>query len=70
MNLRRIFQPRNPLFWLTLALNILSAGLVWIVQNRPLSTPVAVVIALFALSNALFGSWFMWRLVKDTPPHS
>ena len=37
MRLSRLFQPRNPLFWLMLALNGLSAALAWIISNRSLT---------------------------------
>ncbi len=52
MKLFRVFQPRNPLFWLMLALNALSAALAWIVQNRPFNTVAMIVVAVFALCNA------------------
>ena len=67
MKLFRVFQPRNPLFWLMLALNALSAALAWIVQNRPLNTVAMVVVAVCALCNALVGTWVLWRLVRDEP---
>lgn len=67
MKWSRLIQPRNPLFWLTLALNALSVALVWIVQNRPLNTPAMLLIASMALGNALLGSWLMWRLLRDEP---
>ncbi len=67
MKLSRLIQPRNPLFWMMLALNALSAALAWIVQNRPLNTLAMIVVGGFALSNALLGTWLMWRLVRDEP---
>lgn len=67
MKLSRLFQPRNPLFWMMLALNALSAALAWIVQNRPLNTLAMIVVAVFALSNALLGTWLLWRLLRDEP---
>jgi len=67
MKLSRLVQPRNPLFWMMLALNALSAALAWIVHNRPLNTFAMIVVAVFALSNALIGTWLMWRLVRDEP---
>ncbi len=67
MKLSRLFQPRNPLFWLMLALNALSTALVWIVQNRPLNAWAMLVVGGFALGNALMGTWLAWRLVRDEP---
>jgi len=67
MKWSRLIQPRNPLFWLMLALNALSAALAWIVQHRPLNTPAMLLVGGFALSNALIGTWLMWRLLRDDP---
>jgi hypothetical protein len=64
MKLLRIYQPRNPLFWLMLVLNVLSCGLAWIVQNRALNTVGMLLVAGFALVNALLGMWLMWRLMQ------
>ncbi len=70
MKLIRLFQPRNPLFWMMLALHALSAMLVWIVHNRPLNTLGALVVAGFAIGNALMGTWLAWRLVRaDSMPN-
>ena len=67
MKLLRIYQPRNPLFWLMLALNGLSDLLAWIVQNRTLNTAGMLLVGGFALTNALLGTWLLWRLMRDTP---
>lgn len=68
MQWRRLFQPRNPLFWLMLALNALSMALGWIVQNRSLALPATLLVLVFALGNAVLGMWLAWRLVRDPPP--
>jgi hypothetical protein len=65
MKLSRLFQPRNPLFWMMVMLNVLSTFLMWIVHNRPLSTFGMLVVGGFALCNALLGTWLAWRLVRD-----
>jgi hypothetical protein len=67
MRLSRLFQPRNPLFWMAIALNALSAMLAWIVQNRELHAWATLVVGGFALANALIGSWLVWRLLRDPP---
>lgn len=67
MKLSRLFQPRNPLFWIMMALNALSMALVWLVQNRPLNTLGLVLVGGFALANALLGTWLGWRLLKAPP---
>ncbi len=67
MKLSRLLQPRNPLFWLMLALNALSMALAWIVQNRSLNVAAMLVVGGFALANALIGTWLLWRLLRDEP---
>lgn len=64
LKLRRIYQPRNPLFWFMLALNVLSYGLSWIVHNRALNTLGMWVVGGFALVNAVVGMWLMWKLMQ------
>jgi hypothetical protein len=66
--LQRIYQPRNPLFWLMLALNGLSYALAWIVQNRSLNTLGMLLVGGFALANAMVGTWLMWRLMTSAAP--
>ena len=63
----RIFQPRNPLFWLMMTLNALSYALAWIVQNRSLNTLGMVLVGGFALLNAALGMWLLWRLMSSAP---
>jgi hypothetical protein len=65
MKLSRLFQPRNPLFWMMLALNTLSAALMWIVHHRPLNTFAMLIVATFAIGNAVLGTWLAWRLVRE-----
>ena len=67
MKLLRLYQPRNPLFWMMLALNVLSYALAWIVQNRALNTLGMLLVGSFALVNAALGMWLMWRLLKTEP---
>ena len=67
MKLLRIYQPRNPLFWLMLALNVLSYALAWIVQNRALNTLGMLLVGGFALVNAVLGMWLLWRLMQTVP---
>ena len=64
MKLSRLFQPRNPLFWIMLALNGLSAALAWIVHNRSLNGWGLAIVLTFTLGNAVLGAYLAWRLVK------
>ena len=65
--LRWIYQPRNPLFWLMLLLNLLSYALAWIVQNRALNALGMLLVGGFALINAVVGTWLLWRLMQTKP---
>ena len=60
----RIYQPRNPLFWIMLTLNALSTALAWIVHNRTLDTVGMMLVGGFAVANAVLGMWLMWRLIQ------
>ena len=63
LKLTSIYQPRNPLFWLMLMLNMLSYVLSWIVQNRSLNALGMMLLGSIALVNAALGTWLMWRLM-------
>ena len=64
MKLLHMYQPRNPLFWIMVALNALSYALMWIVQNRVLNTLGMFLVGGFALVNAVLGMWLLWRLAQ------
>lgn len=70
MTLRRIFQPRNPRFWLLVVLNTLSALLAWVLRTQPLPVGVMLLLAAVALVNAALGTWLMWVLWRENPPTS
>ena len=65
--LSRLYQPRNPLFWLMLALNSLSTLLAWVVHNRSLNAWAALLLTCFAVGNAILGTFLLWRLLRDEP---
>lgn len=67
MRLQRLFQPRNPVFWLMMALNALSLALGWVVQTYALNALGVAVVVVFGLGNALLGMWLAWQLVRDPP---
>lgn len=66
----RIYQPRNPLFWIMLAINALSYSMAWIVQTRTLNTLGILLVGSFALANAVLGMWLVWRLIQTAPAKS
>lgn len=65
MKLQRLFQPRNPLFWVFLALNAASTLLGWLTHTYALSGAAAVVVVVFAVGNAVLGMRIAWRLVHS-----
>ena len=67
MKLSRLWQPRNPAFWLMIVLNLLSTALAWIARNYDLAPVAALVVAGFAVANALIGLRLMWMLVREKP---
>lgn len=65
MRLSRLIQPRNPLFWLLLALNLLSAVISHLLHTRDLPVPLRGGLGAFALANLLLGLWLGWRLMAE-----
>jgi hypothetical protein len=67
MKLTRLWQPRNPAFWLMVALNLLSTVLAWVVRSYELAPLAALMVAGFAVANALIGLGLMWLLMREEP---
>lgn len=65
MKFSRLFQPRNPLFWLMLAVNALSLILAVVAQTRTLNSLGNILVYGFAIGNALLGILLAWRLASD-----
>jgi drug/metabolite transporter (DMT)-like permease len=65
MKISRIFQPRNPLFWMLVVLNLLSMFLSYVAQNYTLSTLASVIVIVFAVLNTVLSMGLAWRLVKS-----
>lgn len=65
MKFSRLYQPRNPQFWLLVLLNGLSAAISWLLQTRPLSLAPTLVLVIFALANFLLGLRIAVRLMKE-----
>ncbi len=70
MKLSRLWQPRNPTFWLMVVLNLLSTVLAWIARSYALAPAAALMVAGFAVANALIGLRLMWLLMRDEPVKS
>jgi hypothetical protein len=67
MKLGRLWQPRNPAFWLMVVLNLLSTLLAWVARSYELAPLAALMVAGFAVANALLGLRLMWLLMRDEP---
>lgn len=71
MRLSRLIQPRNPLFWLLLVLNLLSALISHLLHTRDLPMLLRGGLGAFALANLLLGLWVGWRLMAEPArPHA
>jgi hypothetical protein len=63
--INRLFQPRNPLFWIMVVLNGLSALLGWLTHTYVMGSVVSLMLVGFAIGNALLGTYLAWRLVNS-----
>ncbi len=61
----RLVQPRNPLFWIMVVLNGLSAVLGWLTHTYALGSVASLMVVGFAVGNALLGTYLAWRLVNS-----
>ncbi|MCU0762765.1 MAG: hypothetical protein ACK40L_08310 [Hydrogenophaga sp.] len=64
-SIRRIWQPHRGLFWVMLALNVLSSALVWYVQLADPPGAIRWLLSLLALGNAGLGWWLAVRLWRE-----
>jgi hypothetical protein len=58
----RLYQPRQPLFWMAVVFNVLAAVMVLALQSGVLSPLAHGLTALLALANNALGGWAVWRL--------
>ncbi|MEO0029943.1 MAG: hypothetical protein RJB45_1984 [Pseudomonadota bacterium] len=65
MKLSRIFQPKNPQFWLLVTLNLLSLALSHIAQNFNLNTLGTTLLIIVSVINVALSSFLAWRLVNS-----
>lgn len=65
MKLARLWQPRNPAFWMMVLLNLLSSVLAWVLRSYPLLPLAALVVAGFALVNAVLGLRLAFALMRE-----
>lgn len=65
---RRIWQPRNGLFWLVVVLQLLSSAFVLFIQIHQPPAGLRLALGLLALGNTLLGWWLLARLWREGPP--
>ncbi|MEY4447194.1 MAG: hypothetical protein RLZZ433_209 [Pseudomonadota bacterium] len=65
MKLSRLFQPKNPQFWLLVMLNLLSMTLSHIAQNYNLNTLGFTLLVIVNVINVALSSYLAWRLVNS-----
>lgn len=70
MKLSRLWQPRNPAFWMMVVLNVMSSVLAWILRTYPLVPLAMIVVAGFALINAWLGIRLAVGLMREPPAAS
>ncbi|MCU0925944.1 MAG: hypothetical protein MUF44_07845 [Hydrogenophaga sp.] len=64
--LRRLWQPRMPLFWLVVVLNLMSSAMTSALLVLQPTGPMRALLTVFALLNTLAGWWLLARLWKET----
>ena len=67
MKLGRLFQPRNPQFWLLIVLNGLSSAISFVLRSYDLPTVVTLVLAGFAIANVVIGIRIALQLMASEP---
>ena len=67
MKLSRLYQPRNPLFWLMVVLNLLSTALAWVARTYNLTPLAAGIVAIMGIGDCVFGIPLMFLLFRDEP---
>jgi uncharacterized integral membrane protein len=68
MRIGRLFQFRNPLFWIFVLLNGLSTVISYLLRTQEFSLPIALVLAGFALGNMIYGLRIAVRLMREPTP--
>ena len=65
MKLSRLFQFRNPLFWMFVILNLLSSAISFFLRSQTLTLPVMLLLTGFALANFVIGLRIAVRLMRS-----
>jgi len=65
VKLSRLYQPKNPQFWLLVLLNALSSAISWILHKQTLPVAVTLLLSAFALANFVLGLRIAVQLMKE-----
>lgn len=66
MRVGRLFQFRNPLFWIFVLLNGLTTVISFLLRTQEFSLPISLVLAGFALGNMIYGLRIAVRLMRES----
>lgn len=64
---KRLWQPRNPMFWMMVGFNLLSSLCSWALRALPLNTAGLLVVGFVALLNVGAGLLAAWVLLRTEP---
>jgi hypothetical protein len=64
---KRLWQPRNPMFWMMVGFNVLSSVCTWAMRALPLNTAGLLLVGLVALLNVGAGLLAAWVLLRTEP---
>lgn len=68
VRIARLFQPRNPLFWIFVLLNGLSTVISYLLKTLEFPVPIVLLLAGFALGNMIYGIRIAVRLMRTPEP--
>lgn len=68
MRFSRLFQLRNPLFWIFVLLNGLSTVISYLLRTHEFTLPVVLLLTGFALGNMVYGIRIAVRLMRAPEP--
>ena len=64
---KRLWQPRNPMFWMMVGFNALSSVCGWALRALPLNTLGLLLVGSVALFNVAAGLLAAWALLRTDP---
>ncbi|MBM4189278.1 MAG: hypothetical protein FJ210_01010 [Betaproteobacteria bacterium] len=65
MKLSKLYQPRNPQFWIFVILNLLSTAISYILRSHELAPAITLALVFFALANMIIGIRIALHLMRS-----